>query len=184
MGKYVAGSGHRGVTLAGWEWDSADQLAAGRGSDGSMHAALCDAFTYLKAAGEEGRVLELVAAGEAVVVGTRGRAPASKQRANNAALKSMVVAALSDAASLKRLCWDAEDERASGRARGTKMRAALADAFTSLQAAGDELAVVALKEAGAALGAGMRGGATQQAHAENVKALKKIVVAALALARV
>ena len=184
MGKYVAGSGHRGVTLAGWEWDSSDQLAAGRSSEGSMHAALCDAFTYLSAAGDDARVRELIAAGEAVMVGTRGRVPASTRRGNLAALKSIVVGALSDAASLKRLGWDTEDERASGRGRGTKMHAALADAFTSLQAAGDELGVVALKEAGAALVAGMRGGATHHEHAANVNGLKVLVVGALALARV
>lgn len=181
MGKYVAGSGHRGVTLAGWEWDSADEAAAGRGAAGSTHDALCSAFAYLKAAGEDARLLELIAAGEALIVGTRGRVPASKQRANVATLKSIVVGALSDAASLKRLGWDAEDERASGRGRGTKMHAALADAFTALQARGDELGVAALKEAGAALVAGMRGGATQHEHAENVRMLKVLVVGALAL---
>jgi hypothetical protein len=184
MGKYVAGSGHRGVTLARWEWDASDQLAAGRSGEGSMHAALCDAFTYLNAAGDDWRVGELVAAGEAVVVGTNGRVPASMQRGNVAALKALVVGALSDAASLKRLAWDADDERASGRGRGTKMHAALADAFTLLRGAGDERGVVALKEAGAALVAGMRGGATRDEHVANVKALKVLVVGALALARV
>jgi hypothetical protein len=149
-----------------------------------MHAALCDAFTYLNAAGDDGRVGELIAAGEAVVGGTRGRVPASMQRGNVAALKSLVVGALSDAASLKRLAWDADDERASGRGRGTKMHAALADAFTLLRGAGDERGVVALKDAGAALVAGMRGGATHDEHAANVKALKALVVGALALARV
>ncbi len=41
-----------------------------------------------------------------------------------------------------------------------------------------------MKEAGAALVAGMRGGATHDEHAANVKALKALVVGALALARV
>lgn len=185
MGKYVGGGSRgRGVTLARWEWDSSDQLATERSSKGSMHAALCDAFTYLNAAGDNSRVRELIAAGEAVVAGTRGRVAASKQRGNEALLKSLVVGALSDAASLKRLGWDADDERASGRGRSTKMHAALADALTFLRAAGDELGVVALKAAGAALVAGMRSGATQSEHSANVKRLKALVVGALALGKV
>lgn len=179
-GTYVPDGGRRGATLARLEWDSADELAAGRSSSGSTHAALADAIAYLQAAGEDGRVLALRAAGDALVAGMRGRVPLSTQRANIAALKSIVVGALSDAASLKRLEWNAEDERASGRGRGTKMHTALADARTSLRRAGDERGVVALREAEAALLAGMRRGATQHEHRANINRLKRIVVGALA----